>query len=288
MIRLKQVILAVSIDLVCLLCFYLFHLPHSYQNSDAVVAWCLPVALTFTFNSNPTAGHFFIEKQVLVLEDVHEILDPDMGWKFRMLLSLFLEVDLGWEAELFFPKRDWASRSVHPQEEKPCCPVHVIPGGSADCKGFRGAQGSSLCLREPRSSFCLMFPEGTEEFPFLTSLWTAVLPASCGFPSLPGTIVAWYINRLMRIKRKSSQSKGTQQCLWVKTSRKRERRSERGERMGGRERERVEGEEGKRDRERVRGEEKRGKGREEKGKEGKRNWRGREREEKIKERGEVE
>lgn len=67
------------IYLACLLCSYLFHLPHSYQNCDDMVAWCIPVALTFTFNSNPATSYVFIEKQVLGLQGVHEILDPDTG-----------------------------------------------------------------------------------------------------------------------------------------------------------------------------------------------------------------
>lgn len=175
--------------------FYLFHLPQSYQNSDEMVAWHIPVALISTLNSNPTTSYVSLEK-----EGVWEDSDISGGRKFRVILSSGPGSWSGMRiCTLFFLKRGYTSGVCGSWEEKPCHYKHVFPGGPASEGSCDPpsvwkivSQAWVLCLQKGLKSLWLSHPY----------LWRAVLPTACGFLSLPGALLACYVSRLMGLQRK--------------------------------------------------------------------------------------
>ena len=139
---------------------------------------CLPGALTFTFNSNPTTSYVFVEKQVLRLESIHEIFDPDISWKFRMIVSLRLEVDLGWDPELFFLQRGIVPWDLCISKRKSL--VSLLESFQVDLLVLK-TSGGTVILPLPKtaqSSFHLMFPEGSPHISVNSStschLWVSI------------------------------------------------------------------------------------------------------------------
>lgn len=129
--------MAVLIYINSLLCFCLFHLPQSYQNSDEMVAWHISIALTFTPTSHPTSNCFSTD--MLRLPET-----GSLGW----FSILGLAVDLGWKSEILL--KIWREivplGSGHPHKEKPRQPTHVVLEEPADGQVFWGA------LWSPRAS----------------------------------------------------------------------------------------------------------------------------------------
>lgn len=133
-----------------------------------------PVAVTFTFNSNPNTSYVFIEKQVLGLKSVRENFDPDMGWNFRPGSWSGLRI---WT---LFPKERLYLTSC------------VIPRGKAllayVCHSRQTwwlwrLQKVTLILTLPkREPVKLLLDVCSWDWSFQFShpcLWTAILPATC-------------------------------------------------------------------------------------------------------------
>lgn len=119
--------MAVLIRLAFCFCFYLFHLPSSYQDSDEMMARIyIPVALISTSNTNPTISYISSGGQVLELKSLWPSKTLTLSsWKLRMILT---SGPGGWPGlriwTLFFLKRYWTSRTCGSSRGK-AMPAHT-------------------------------------------------------------------------------------------------------------------------------------------------------------------